>query len=650
MRLSTQPDPRFLRTAPRQGCAVLLGLLLSFSAAAQAPAPSTSHALASNPAAQPVAPEKLPSASDRRKAAKLFLQADKLFMARKYEQAMGLYQQSTKLDPTNKNYPLAIQVARSHAITALIEESTLDRQRNNEPAARIALQRAMKLDPANINIGMHLNELGDDQLRVLPPPLHTDERMQPIAAAMISPYRTLQSFHEHNSLRQIAQQVFHAYGIEATIDDSVHNERIRFDLDGATFEQAVQALQLVTHTFYVPLDPHRVLLARDSRELRLQYMRQEVETIYLNGLQATELTELATMAKTIFQLPVAAADPGASTLTVRGIPSDLDSFNRTLQLLIAGRSQVLLDVRIIQIAHTNKNNHGVELPQSMSAYNVYAEEESILKSNSTTVNEIVSSGLASADDPLAIIAILVEAGDVSSSLFSSGFALFGGGLTESALSPGTVTVNLDLNSSESRQLDRVLLRAGDNDASTFKMGERYPIQTSSYSSLTSSSSVSGLTTSGTSSALSSLLSSASSSTTPMVEYEDLGLTLKATANVNRSDHIALTLDMKIDALSGDTLDGNPVLNSRSYSGVITVKPETAVVIAGELDKTQSRAVTGTPGLDDIPGLSQLESKDVNVNYATLMLVITPHVVRGPQAGGHSAMIRIERGGGVETAK
>jgi tetratricopeptide (TPR) repeat protein len=628
---------------------VLLGLLLTFSAAAQTPAPSTSHAL-SHPVAQPLAPEKLPSTSDRRKAAKIFLQAGKLFMARKYEQAMGLYQQSTKLDPTNKNYSLAIQVARSHAVTALIEESTLDRQRNDEPAACIALERAMKLDPSNVNISLHLNELGDDQLRVLPPPLHTDERTQPIEAALITPTHTVQSFHEHNSLRQIAQQVFHAYGIEATIDDSVHNERIRFDLDDATFEQAVQALQLVTHTFFVPLDPHRVLLARDSRELRLQYMRQEMETIYLNGLQAAELTELATMAKTVFQLPVAAADPGASTLTVRGIPSDLDSFNRTLQQLIAGRSQVLLDVRIIQIAHTNEKNHGVELPQSMSAFNVYAEEESILKSNSTTVNEIVSSGLASANDPLAIIAILVAAGDVSSSLFSSGFALFGGGLTESAFSPGTVTVKLNVNSSDSRQLDRVLLRAGDNDASTFKLGTRYPIQTSSYSSLTSSSSVAGLTTSGTSSALSSLLSSASSSTTPMVEYQDLGLTLKTTANVNRSDHVALTLDVKIDALSGETLDGNPVLNSRSYSGVITVKPETAVVIAGELDKSQTRAVSGTPGLDDIPGLSQLESKDVNTNYATLMLVITPHIVRGPQAGGHSAMIRIERGGGAETAK
>ena len=31
------------------------------------------------------------------------------------------------------------------------------------------------------------------------------------------------------------------------------------------------------------------------------------------------------------------------------------------------------------------------------------------------------------------------------------------------------------------------------------------------------------------------------------------------------------------------------------------------------------------------------------NYATLVIVMTPHVIRGPQAAGHTAMMRVERG-------
>lgn len=649
MKACTQPDLRFLRSATRLGFGVLLGCALALPATAQAPAPSTSQAI-THTATQPQAtPEKLPTSRDRRKAAKIYLKAGKIFLAKRYEDAMALYQQASQLDPTSNDYRLAISVARSHAVTALIEESTLDRQRGNEPASRIALQRALALDPTNPSVGLHLNQLGDDQLRVVPPPLYTDQRIHPIESTLIEPNHSLQDFHLNADLRQIARQVFHAYGIEATVDESVRNQHVHFDLDGASFEQAVQAFQLVSRTFFVPLDPHRVLVARDSREMRQQYMRQELETVYLSGLSASELTEMANMAKSVFQLPVAAANASTSTLTVRGLPGDLDAFNRSLQQLIAGRSQVLLDVRIIQLAHSHERNLGVSLPQTVSSFNVYAEEQSILNSNSTLVQEIISSGLASADDPLAIIAILVESGEVSSSLLSNGFALFGGGLTLSALEPGTTTLHLNVNSSDSRQLDRVLLRAGDNEATTFKLGTRYPIQTSSYSSLTSSSSVSGLTTSGTSSALSSLLSSLSSAaTTPMVEYQDLGLTLKTTANVNRSDHVALTIDMKIDALSGQSLDGNPVLNSRAYSGVVTIRPESAVVIAGEIDKSQSRAVSGTPGLSDIPGLNQLDSsKDADTTTSTLMIVITPHIVRGPQQGGHSAMIRIDREGAAQ---
>ena len=40
---------------------------------------------------------------------------------------------------------------------------------------------------------------------------------------------------------------------------------------------------------------------------------------------------------------------------------------------------------------------------------------------------------------------------------------------------------------------------------------------------------------------------------PMVQYEDLGLTLKATPRVLRNGDVALSIEMKLDALSG-TLD------------------------------------------------------------------------------------------------
>lgn len=610
---------------------------------------------ASLPAQQPVktAPaagqstteEKLPPARDRKHAAKIFLEAGKLFLAEKFEEAMTLYQKASQLDPSNHDYALAFDVARNHAVAALVQTAAKARLGGNAAGARAALEHARALDANNPEVVQHLYELGDDVASTTPKPLYAGTASQMRSAATLAPTNVKKSFHQHADVRQVARQLFEAYGIQTTIDDSVRSNRILFDIDDVDFAQAVRAFELATHTFDVPLDAHRALLARDTREARQQFENQELETIRVTGLDANEISDLVNVAKNVFQITTAVSDATAGTITLRAAPALLTAFNQTLRPLLDGKSQVLLEVRMIQLAHAKERTTGASIPQSFTAMNVYTEEQSILSQNSTAVQEIISEGLASADDPLAIIGILIASGTVSSSLFSNGLLLFGGGLTQSALSPGSgLTTNLTQTYSDARQLDNVQLRLGDGDSGTLRLGTKYPIQTSSYSNIaTSSSALAGLTSAGTSSALSSALASySSSSTIPQVTYQDLGLTLKTTANVMRNEHIALSVELKIDALSGSTLNGNPVLNSRSYSGVVTVGEDESVILAGEMDRSESKSLSGTPGLGEIPGLNQIEDNDKQVNTSSLLILITPHLVRSPLMAGHSPMLRIER--------
>jgi general secretion pathway protein D len=131
-------------------------------------------------------------------------------------------------------------------------------------------------------------------------------------------------------------------------------------------------------------------------------------------------------------------------------------------------------------------------------------------------------------------------------------------------------------------------------------------------------------------------------TIPQVQYEDLGLTLKTTPSVMRSGEVALNIDLKISALAGSAINGVPILANRAWSGVVTVAENQAVVVASEMDKQESRAVSGTPGLSEIPGLNTVTDKNVQKNYSTLLIVITPHVVRSPRRGDHTPMMRIEK--------
>jgi general secretion pathway protein D len=620
------------------------GAMLGQAAGAASPVQS-SPSQSGQTAAASAQESRQPRDRDRRHAARLYLAASKLFMDEHFEEAMKDYEQAAKLDPTNANYRLAADVARSHAVTALIQTAAKDRLRSDAAGARAALAHALELDPRNIEATQHLYELGDDAIRGQSRPLYEQAASSVGDAEPLAPVAGLHSFHIRANGRQIVQQVFKAYGIDATMDDSVRSTPARLDIDNASLEQATRAVALITDSFYVPLDAHRVVVARDTPENRREFTRQEMETIYLSGLKPDEMTEVSNLAKQVFSVQQVVTQPSSNTITIRAPRETVEAFNTTIRGLIDGHNQVLLDIHLIQIAHTNERNTGVLPPQSFSAFNVYAEEQSILSQNQDLVQQIISSGLAAPGDTLAILGILLASGQVSSSLFSNGIALFGGGLTQSALSPGPATAYFNLNSSDSRELDNIQLRLGDGEQGTLKEGERYPIQTSSFSGLSASvPNIPGLTGAGASGSLSSILASLQGAVPniPQVEYQDLGLTLKTTANVMRDGDVALTIDMQITALSGASIDGNPILSSRSYSGVVTIKDGSAVVVASQVDKSESREISGTPGFSEIPGMNNLTEKDNQMNYATLLIIITPHVIRGTQAAGHSPMIRVAR--------
>jgi general secretion pathway protein D len=641
--------------------ALLLAMPAAAAAAQQAPVttPAPQNAAQTAPAMKTAEPANRPthndneegiSSRDRRHAAKLFLEATKLFEKAEFGQAMQDYEQAAELDPGNADYAIAGRVTRSHVVTELIQTAAKARLRGDEPAARAALQRALELDPRNAQVAEHLQELAGSVVVGQSAPIYEQASSELAEPPSLAPAPEVHSFHLRADMRQIIQTVFRAYGIEATVDTSVPAKQARLDLDNVKFEQAARILNLVTDSFWVTLDTHRVLVAKDTRENRQQFVREEMETVYLSGLTTEEMTDVGNLAKNVFQAQRAIVSPTAGTLTLRAPPGTLDAFNTTLRQLLDGRSQVQLEVRMIQLAHTHHQNTGAGLPQQITAFNVYAEEQAILNANQSLVQQIISSGLAAPGDNLAILGILLASGQVSSSLFSNGIALFGGGLTLSGLSPGPTTLNLSLNSSDSRELDQIQLRLGDGEEGTLRSGMRYPITTSSYSGLSSNAiNIPGLTSAGSSSNLSSLLSSLAGAAAeiPQVEYQDLGLTLKATPKVMRGGDVALTVDLKITALAGPSLNGVPVLNNRNYSGVVTLKEGSAVVVASELDEQESRALSGVPGISEIPGMNNLTGKEAQKDYATLLVIISPHVIRGTQAAGRSPMMRIEQHMGVE---
>jgi type II secretory pathway component GspD/PulD (secretin) len=603
---------------------------------------------ASSGAAQPQKKTKLPTTNQRRDAAKLYMQAAQLYQASQFERAMDLDEKAAALDATNPDYKLGAEVARSHAVNALLQQAARDQIAGHPSDARAALAHGLDLDPQNATIAEHIRGLEDKAAASDPSAdndiqslLKTPELAGPIE---LSPKQIKQNFHLHTSAKQVIQQVYSAYGIDATVDTSVRTERVRFDIDDAGFAEASRAVDLLCAAFYVPIDTHRVLVARDTNANRTQYERNAVATLPLSGLSTEDMTAMGNIARNVFEVRQMNVDASSGVLTIRGPAKTLDAFSATYLDLMKGRSEVLLDVRVLALAHKGTRNTGVQPLQTVSAFNIYAEEQSILSQNAALVQQIVDQGLAAPGDTLAIIGILLASGQVSSSLLQGGIVVFGGGITQSALVPGPFTANLSINSSDSRVLDNFSIRLEDGEEGTVKNGTRYPIITGSYGGGGGGINIPGLSTPGTSGSLGSILSSLQNSqaTIPQFQYQDLGLTLKARPRVLRSGDIAMTVDLKISALAGASINDIPVLANREYSGAVTVPNEQAVVIAAEMDKSEMRAVSGWPGLSEIPGLNNATDKNVEKDSSTLLVILTPHVVRNGHTAGHTPMLPIEK--------
>lgn len=448
--------------------------------------------------------------------------------------------------------------------------------------------------------------------------LASSDEGEPSEILELSPQDGQHRFHLRSDKRSLISQVLGAYSIHATVDQSVSAQSVRFDSDEVDFTDAAELLTLATGTLLVPLDPKSALVVADTQDNRAKYQRRVMRTFYFPGLNSNELTDMGNIARNVFGAEQSVMEPVKGTLTVRATQPVMDALEQTYSELLRGRSVLELDVHLYEIDKTKATNIGIVLPASTTVFNVPSEINSILQNNSSLVDELLKEYPSLAGNNEAILAALIASGLLTGTVFNSPFALFGGGLTETGVDLSGVNVNMLLNSSDVRKLDHIQLRVLDQEEATIRSGERYPIMTSSFSSVASSTS--------------------SSSTIPQFQYEDLGLTLKTTPRIERSDAVSLSLDLKISSLAGSSLNSIPILTNRQYSAVVSVPLEDSAILVSELSKQESMDITGVPGLSDLPGFSGTTNRQNTKDIMELAIMITPHLIRPSHQNSSEFMV------------
>jgi general secretion pathway protein D len=305
------------------------------------------------------------------------------------------------------------------------------------------------------------------------PRTHNRDASAPVA---LEPQDGQHTFHLHADKRSLVLQVLAAFGIQASLDDSVNAQYLHFDVDEVDFVEAADLLKLATNTFFVVLGPRSVIVIADTRENRARFQRLATRTFYFPGLDSKELTDMGNIAHSVFGAEQSAMESTKGTLTVRAPEPVLDALNEIYSELLVGRSVLELDVRLFEIDKTKATNVGIILPSSTTMFNIPSEINSILQNNASLVDALLKQYPSLAGNYEAILAALIASGALTGTVFNSPFAVFGGGLTETGLDLSGVSINMLLNSSDARSFKQQELRVLDQEDATIRSGERYPIE------------------------------------------------------------------------------------------------------------------------------------------------------------------------------
>jgi general secretion pathway protein D len=603
-------------------------------AAARLPAQSATGAAGTEQGSAAPAPV---SSRQSREAEDAYLAGARHVEHRDLDAAERDFGRALRLNPSNTDYAQAVAVTRQQRVTELVEAAARARVGGDNAHSLALLAEAETLDPGNPLVEQHLGPAARNEpidLFALPADRVGGALAGPVE---LTPSGDLHSFHVRASEQQMLRDIYNAYGIRVVFDDSfTSNASIRLDMDDVNFADATRVVREVTRSFDVPVQATSAMIALDTQENRDRLEPQVEETIYLPGMSSDQMAELANVARNVFDLRRVTASPASGGILVSGDPATLKLLNATYDDMLDGGSDVLLDIRIYEVSKSHDVHIGAQLPSSAGIFSIAAEAATLVNQNASLIAQAVASGVLTLNGTplqnlIKEVAFLVASGSVNVSQYTNLLGTLGGGLTLSGLYLGSnASFNLLLNSSETRLLDAVTLRAGNRQAANFRAGSRYPVITASYSSGVSSalaSQLAGLNVNGTS--VSSLLSQylgSTSVTVPQFQYEDLGLTLKATPTIQPSGIVTLQLDMKLEALGGTSLNSIPVLNSRTLNSTVEVPVGQTALLASLVNGSEMRSVQGVPGLSALPGF-QGSDKEVQTADDELLISITPHIVR-----------------------
>jgi general secretion pathway protein D len=403
------------------------------------------------------------------------------------------------------------------------------------------------------------------------------------------------TLHMEQDTKVVYQAICKAAGLNVIFDPEYVPKRIPVDLNNVSLPDALHIVEVLSGTFWKPVTSNTIFVAQNTRAKRTEDDDLAVQTFYLTNVsQQNDANEIMVAIRNLM-------DPGLkiylvasqNALVLRATPDELILAEKIISDLDRTKPEVVVDVAELEVSRTLERNIGITLPQSFGLTPQFSNANTSTATNSatTTANGVTSTAATSG-------LTLNTLGNLNATNFA--VSITGG------------TVNALLSDADTRILQNPRIRATDGQHSTLKIGSKIPVATGSYSAGTA-------------------ITTASLGVQTQFTYLDVGVNIDLTPTVHYDGEVSLKMKVEVSAqTSSVTISGvtEPVISQRVAEQIIQLKDGEPALLGGLMQVQDSNAISGTPGLGELPILKWFfSSSDKTQATDDVVFLVIPHIVR-----------------------
>jgi hypothetical protein len=399
-----------------------------------------------------------------------------------WQTANDAYADAFAWDPDQRQYMVRRDLARSHLVQAKVDSAEKDAVSGKMKEARKELLDALYLDPTD--------QIVRDRLAELSAVAPDDPRDGPKEVELAGPIQLnhqagTKSFDFRGDTQGAYDEVARQFGVDVAFDVDLRSTPVRFKVDNVDFATAIRLLGDMTNTFWRPLAKHLFFVTQDTPQKRRDYATSVVRTVVLPASETPEqMTETLRIVRDITGITRSNLDTNTRAITLRASPEAVAVASGLIEDLQKPSGELILEMEILEVDRDYARQLGITPPQTSQIFALSSQQIQEAQQSVAGLVDVITQVFGTPSSLAGLtasqITSLLSSGQVGVSSLIPPVAAFGGGLSTFLATVPGAAANFSEMLSHVEHGRRILLRAQDGQPASFFVGDRVPVELSSF--------------------------------------------------------------------------------------------------------------------------------------------------------------------------